>query len=199
CRTALAGAIARAPKLYATHALRARRALLSGTALVGAALCVSLAIAPTPALAVDISTQAQLDAAIAGGVTTINIVAGNLALSNAQTFASGTDLTVAAGASLSIASNQVVGSLAGAGTLNLGTNGLAVGTNNSNTAFSGTINLTNQGYNPTYGTFAKTGTGTLTINNATITQGESYIVQGAMAQTGGNTTFTYLAVGTGTT
>ncbi len=190
---------ARAPKLYATHALRARRALLSGTALVGAAVCVSLAIAPTPALAVDISTQAQLDAAIAGGVTTINIVAGNLALSNAQMFASGTDLTVAAGASLSIASNQVVGSLTGAGTLNLGTNGLAVGTNNSNTAFSGTINLTNQGYNPTYGTFAKTGTGTLTINNATITQGESYIVQGAMAQTSGNTTFTYLAVGTGTT
>jgi hypothetical protein len=59
--------------------------------------------------------------------------------------------------------------------------------------------MTNQGYNSTYGTFAKTGSGTLTIDNATITQGESYITQGAMAQTSGNTTVTYLAVGTGTT
>jgi hypothetical protein len=163
-RTQMAGVSPRLP---------ARRAPLSGSALVGAALCLSLAVVPTPVLAVDISTQAQLDAAIAAGATTINIVAGNLALSNAQTFAVGTDLTVAAGASLSMASNQAVGSLSGAGTLILGTNGLAVGSNNTNTAFSGTINLTNQGYNPTYGTFAKTGTGTLTINNATITQGES--------------------------
>jgi fibronectin-binding autotransporter adhesin len=74
-----------------------------------------------------------------------------------------------------------------------------VGGDNANTAFSGTISMTNQGYNPTYGTFAKTGSGTLTIDNATITQGESYITQGAMAQTSGNTTVTYLAVGTGTT
>ena len=191
------GDVARARRWPAR--LCARRALLSGSALVSAGLCLSLAVVPTPVLAVDISTQAQLDAAIAAGQTTINIVAGNLALSNAQTFAAGTDLTVASGASLSTASNQAVGSLSGARTLILGTNGLAVGTNNTNTAFSGTINLTNQGYNPTYGTFAKTGTGTLTINNATITQGESYITQGAMAQTGGNTTFTYLAVGTGTT
>jgi fibronectin-binding autotransporter adhesin len=50
---------------------------------------------------------------------------------------------VASGASLSIASNQVVGSLGGAGTLNLGTNNLAVGGNNTNTAFSGTVNMTN--------------------------------------------------------
>jgi len=63
----------------------ARRALLSGSALVSAGLCLSLAVVPTPVLAVDISTQAQLDAAIAAGQTTINIVAGNLALSNAQT------------------------------------------------------------------------------------------------------------------
>src|SRR5260370_4006993 len=35
--------------------------------------------------------------------------------------------------------------------------------------------------------------------SATITQGESYITQGAMAQTSGNTTVTYLAVGTDTT
>ena len=101
------GDVARARRWPAR--LRARRALLSGSALVSAGLCLSLAVVPTPVLAVDISTQAQLDAAIAAGQTTINIVAGNLALSNAQTFAAGTDLTVASGASLSIASNQAVG------------------------------------------------------------------------------------------
>src|SRR5215831_20184881 len=44
---------------------RARVALLPGTALVGAALCVSLAV--VPAFAVDVSTQAQLDQAVADG------------------------------------------------------------------------------------------------------------------------------------
>src|SRR6516165_8252532 len=179
---------------------RARVALLPGTALVGAALCVSLAV--VPAFAVDVSTQAQLDQAVADGAASINVVAGNLALTGAQTFNPAVDLSIAAGASLSVAgatNNQVIGSLAGAGTLTLGLKGIAVGGNNANAAFSGTISMTNQGYNSTYGTFAKTGSGTLTIDNATITQGESYITQGAMAQTSGNTTVTYLAVGTGTT
>src|SRR5262245_17506352 len=179
---------------------RARVALLPGTALVGAALCVSLAV--VPAFAVDVSTQAQLDQAVADGAASINVVAGNLALTGAQTFNPAVDLSIAAGASLSVAgatNNQVIGSLAGAGTLTLGLKGIAVGGNNANAAFSGTISMTNQGYNSTYGTFAKTGSGTLTIDNATITQGESYITQGAMAQTSGNTTVTYLAVGTGMT
>jgi hypothetical protein len=57
--------------------------------------------------------------------------------------------------------------------------------------------MTNQGYDPTYGRFAKTGTGTLTIDNANIGLGEAYIVQGAMAQTSGNTSVTHLAVGEG--
>src|SRR6516162_8554821 len=172
-----------------------------GPGLVGAALCVSLAV--VPAFAVDVSTQAQLDQAVADGAASINVVAGNLALTGAQTFNNpAVDLSIAAGASLSVAgatNNQVIGSLAGAGTLTLGLKGIAVGGNNANAAFSGTISMTNQGYNSTYGTFAKTGSGTLTIDNATITQGESYITQGAMAQTSGNTTVTYLAVGTGTT
>ena len=191
---------ARAQRLCAFRGSRARDALLSGTALVGAALCVSLAV--LPAFAVDVSTQAQLDQAVADGAASINVVAGNLALTGAQTFNPAVDLSIAAGASLSVAgatNNQVIGSLAGAGTLTLGLKGIAVGGNNANAAFSGTISMTNQGYNSTYGTFAKTGSGTLTIDNATITQGESYITQGAMAQTSGNTTVTYLAVGTGTT
>jgi fibronectin-binding autotransporter adhesin len=191
---------ARVRRLCAFRGSRARVALMSGTALVGAALCVSLAV--VPAFAVDVSTQAQLDQAVADGAASINVVTGNLALTGAQTFNPVVDLSIAVGASLSVAgatNNQVIGSLAGAGTLTLGLKGIAVGGDNANAAFSGTISMTNQGYNPTYGTFAKTGSGTLTIDNATITQGESYITQGAMAQTSGNTTVTYLAVGTGTT
>ncbi|WP_454624929.1 autotransporter outer membrane beta-barrel domain-containing protein [Bradyrhizobium cenepequi] len=150
------------------------------------------------ARAIDVSTQSQLDAAIIAGANPINIVAGNLALSGSQAFAPNTDLTVAPGASLALSNaNQVVGSIGGGGVVTLGTQLLAVGGNNTDTAFSGTIDMTNQGYNPPYGTFAKIGSGTLTIDGATLTLGESYIVQGAMAQTSGTTTITYLAVGEG--
>src|SRR5262249_21693378 len=146
----------------------------------------------------DISTQNQLDAAISAGSNQINIIAGNLALSGSQLIAPTTNLTVAAGASLSLSNaNQTVGSLGGGGTIALGTTFLTAGGNNNSTSFSGTLLMTNQGYDPTYGRFAKTGTGTLTIDNANIGLGEAYILQGAIAQTSGNTSVTYFAVGTG--
>jgi fibronectin-binding autotransporter adhesin len=129
-----------------------------------------------------------------------NIAAGTLQAGAVNTFSAASAFTVGASATLDLNGfNQTLGSLAGAGTVNVGTNNLTVGGDNTSTAFSGTINMTNQGYSPPYGTFTKTGSGTLTIDNATITQGESYITQGAMAQTSGNTTVTYLAVGTSTT
>jgi outer membrane autotransporter protein len=153
------------------------------------------------ARAIDVSTQGELDAAISAGATTINIAAGNLALSSAQSFAAATDLTVASGASLSLSSaSQVVGSIGGGGIVTLGTQTLVVGGNNTNTAFSGTIDMTKQGFDPPpYGIFAKVGSGTLTIDGATLTLGESYVFQGALAQTSGTTTVTYLAVGEGVT
>ncbi|WP_027579819.1 autotransporter domain-containing protein [Bradyrhizobium sp. Ai1a-2] len=161
----------------------------------------ALMLYASDARAVDVSTQGELDAAISAGATAINIVAGNLALSSAQSFAAGTDLTVASGASLSLSSaSQVVGSIGGGGIVTLGTQALAVGGNNTNSAFSGTIDMTKQGYDPPpYGIFAKVGSGTLTIDSATLTLGESYVFQGALAQTSGTTTVTYLAVGEGVT
>jgi hypothetical protein len=99
---------ARAERLCVFRGSRARVALMSGTALVGAALCVSLAV--VPAFAVDVSTQAQLDQAVADGAASINVVTGNLALTGAQTFNPAVDLSIAAGASLSVAgatNNQV--------------------------------------------------------------------------------------------
>ena len=162
--------------------------LLVGALIVGA----------SGAMGDDISNQSQLDAAISAGSNKINVTAGNLALSGSQSIAPTADLTVATGASLSLSNaNQTVGSLSGGGTIALGTTFLTAGGNNNSTAFSGTLLMTNQGYDPTYGRFAKTGTGTLTVDNANIGLGEAYIFQGAIAQTSGNTSVTYLAVGEG--
>ncbi|WP_026606988.1 autotransporter domain-containing protein [Methylocapsa acidiphila] len=131
------------------------------------------------------------------GATLVN--GGTLRAGSAGAFASTSAFTVASGATLDLNGfSQTIGSLAGGGVVNVGTNNLTVGGDGSSTAFSGTINMTNQGYGSSpYGTFTKTGAGTLTIDNATIQLGESYIVQGAMAQTSGTTAVTYLAVGEG--
>ena len=174
---------------------RLRVGLTQSTCLLVGALILGA----SGAMGDDISTQNQLDAAISAGSNQINITAGNLALSGSQSIAPTADLTVATGASLSLSNvDQTVGSLSGGGTITLGTTFLTAGGNNNSTAFSGTLQMTKQGYDsPPYGRFAKTGTGTLTVDNANIGLGEAYIFQGAMAQTSGNTSVTYLAVGEG--
>jgi len=113
--------------------------LLVGALIVGA----------SGAMGDDISNQSQLDAAISAGSNKINITAGNLALSGSQSIAPTADLTVATGASLSLSNaNQTVGSLSGGGTITLGTTFLTAGGNNNSTAFSGTLQMTKQGYDP---------------------------------------------------
>src|SRR5262245_26545122 len=175
-----------------------RKRLRFGLAPSTCLLAGALILGASGARGDDISTQNQLDAAISAGSDQINIIGGNLALSGSQLIEPPTNLTLAAGASLFLSnSNQTVGSLGGGGTITLGTTFLTAGGNNNSTSFSGTLLMTNQGYDPTYGRFAKTGTGTLTIDNANIGLGEAYIVHGAIAQTSGNTSVTYLAVGEG--
>ncbi|MEJ0049943.1 MAG: autotransporter domain-containing protein [Methylovirgula sp.] len=151
------------------------------------------------AMAVDVSTQAQLNTAVADG-NSINITSGDLALSSGQTLSSTADLAIAAGASLdtTAAGSQQVGSLAGGGTLTVGTTTFVFGADNTNTAFSGTVDLSNQAFDSPSGTLAKIGTGTLTIDGASFNVGSTYIAQGAMAQTSGTTSINYLAVGEGT-
>ncbi|WP_171015109.1 autotransporter-associated beta strand repeat-containing protein, partial [Methylocystis sp. B8] len=172
--------------------MRFRSRLVPTTALTAAVLSLNA----SGAFGADVSTQSQLNAAIAASANPINVTSGALVVSVGQTIASTTDLIVAPGASLDLSSAlQMIGSLSGGGALTLGTSSLIVGGNNSSTSFSGTIGMTHQGYESTYGRFFKTGTGTLTIDNATFSLGESYIAQGAMAQTSGNTSFAYLSVG----
>jgi outer membrane autotransporter protein len=171
---------------------RIRFWLASSTALSAGALMLGV----SSAAAVDVSTQPQLNAAISAGANPINVVAGNLALTGSQAFAPTTDLTVATGASLALTNaTQVVGSLGGGGVVTLGTQALVAGGDNNSTAFSGAINMTGQTYVSPSGSFYKIGSGTLTIDNAQIQLGSTYIVQGEMAQTSGNTAIAYLAVG----
>jgi fibronectin-binding autotransporter adhesin len=166
--------------------------LASSTALSGGTLLLSV----SSAAAVDVSTQPQLDAAVSAGANPINVVAGNLALTGGQTFLNAPDLTVAVGASLALTNaTQTVGSLGGGGVVNLGTEALVAGGDNKSTTFSGTISMTGQNYVSPSGAFMKEGSGTLTIDNAQIQLGSTYIVQGAIAQTSGTAGVAYLAVG----
>jgi len=122
---------------------RLRVGLTQSTCLLVGALILGA----SGAMGDDISTQNQLDAAISAGSNQINITAGNLALSGSQSIAPTADLTVATGASLSLSNvDQTVGSLSGGGTITLGTTFLTAGGNNNSTAFSGTLQMTKQGY-----------------------------------------------------
>ncbi|MEW9573830.1 autotransporter domain-containing protein [Rhodanobacter sp. Si-c] len=135
------------------------------------------------------------------------IAGGTLALSGQGSLASSTnlidngtfDISVVTAGSGSGPADVAVGSLSGNGTILNGTNALLVGGNNANTSFSGTIINTGDGWDAAYGTFSKVGSGTLTIDGATIEHGESYVMDGTLAQTSGNSAIDYLSVGTGTT
>ncbi len=130
---------------------------------------------------------------------TTTIAGGTLALSSTGTL--GTGGLVDHGVFDMRAASDVVSlpSLSGAGQVNVGTNALVVGGDNSDSRFSGTIVNEGNGWDASYGTFTKVGTGTLTIDGATIQGGEAYVAGGALAQTSGDTHVSYLSVGTSTT
>ncbi|HYG06008.1 MAG TPA: autotransporter outer membrane beta-barrel domain-containing protein [Stenotrophomonas sp.] len=84
-----------------------------------------------------------------------------------------------------------IGSLAGSGTVNMADRVLITGLDGSDSAFSGTV------VQGTTGRFVKAGAGTMTINDAQFQGGETYVGEGAFAQTGGNTSISYLSLGIG--
>jgi fibronectin-binding autotransporter adhesin len=91
------------------------------------------------------------------GATTVN--AGMLQAGAASTFAPQSAVTVASGATLNLNGfNQTIGSLAGAGSVTLGSATLTTGNDNTSTTFSGTISGT--------GGLSKVGGGVLTLSGA---------------------------------
>jgi autotransporter-associated beta strand protein/T5SS/PEP-CTERM-associated repeat protein len=106
------------------------------------------------------------------GATAVN--AGTLQAGAVNTFAPGSAFTVASGATLNLASfNQTIGSLAGAGSVALGSATLTSGTDNTSTTFSGTISGT--------GGLTKIGSGTLTLSGANSYSGGTTLAAGTLS------------------
>ncbi len=132
------------------------------------------------------------------GVTAID--AGTLALTGAGSIASSAGLVANGTFDISgTALDATVARLSGSGRVETGLRTLQVGTDNGSSAFSGTIANGGVNWDPSYGVFAKVGTGTLTLDGATISGGEAHVRGGSLAQTSGSTRVGYLAVGTGRT
>jgi autotransporter-associated beta strand protein len=122
----------------------------------------------------------------------LEIDGGTLQLGTSGTLSATTDVTVGASGTLDLNSTtQVIAALGGAGVVQLEQGALVTGSDNSSSSFSGTIHAGANGY------LAKVGTGTLTINGATMDGGAFYAVGGSLAETAGNSSILYLAIGEG--
>jgi autotransporter-associated beta strand protein len=110
-----------------------------------------------------------------GGKTVIT--EGTLRLGTSGVIPNGSALTVASGATFDLNSqSETIGSLAGAGTVALGSGTLIAGGDNTSTFFSGTITGT--------GTFEKTGTGTFTLGSDLTYNGTMRLSGGTLALNG---------------
>ena len=105
------------------------------------------------------------------GATAVN--AGTLQAGAANAFAQNSAFTVASGATLDLASfDQTIGSLAGAGSVTLGTATLTTGNDNTSTTYSGVISGT--------GSLSKIGTGTLVLAGANTYSGGTTLAAGTL-------------------
>ncbi|HUL54896.1 MAG TPA: autotransporter-associated beta strand repeat-containing protein, partial [Opitutaceae bacterium] len=112
------------------------------------------------------------------GATNVN--AGTLRLGANNVLSNSTAVTVASGATLNLNNySDTIGSLAGAGIVTLGSGTLTVGANNTSTTFSGSFAAGDTG------TFAKTGTGTLTFGAGMDLSGGTLQLSGGTLNLGG--------------
>ncbi|MCS6243906.1 MAG: autotransporter-associated beta strand repeat-containing protein [Opitutus sp.] len=107
------------------------------------------------------------------GATTIS--QGDLYLNTNNSLSDSTAVSVSSGSFFVLLNNfsDTVGSIEGAGTINLGTGTLTVGSNNTSTTFSGIIQET--------GSLVKSGTGTLTLGGVNLFTGATTISAGTLA------------------
>lgn len=114
------------------------------------------------------------------GATTV--AEGMLRAGNAGAFSSTSAFTIAGGAMLGLGGfNQTIGSLAGAGAIDLGTGTLTTGANGTSTSFSGSIGGTGGLVKNGAGTFTLTGVNSYT--GATTVNAGKLVVNGALAST----------------
>lgn len=106
------------------------------------------------------------------GATTVN--SGTLQAGAANAFATGSAFTVAAGATLALNGyNQLIGSLAGAGSVTLGSATLTTGVDGTSTTFSGTISGA--------GAVTKAGAGTLILSGTNTYTGGTRVAAGTLS------------------
>ncbi len=102
-----------------------------------------------------------------------NVLAGTLSLGSTGAGANASDFTVAAGSTLNLlGNNATVGSLAGAGTVLLGSGTLTTGANNNSTSFAGLISG--------LGGLTKVGTGTSTFSGSGTYGGSTTVNAGTL-------------------
>ena len=115
------------------------------------------------------------------GASEVN--AGTLTLSGGVAISDGSAVTVASGAILALNSNEIIGSLAGVGSVNLGSSTLTTGGDNTDTTFAGVISGS--------GGLTKSGNGAFTLsgNNTyggnTIVEAGTLVVNGVIASNSG--------------
>ncbi len=164
---------------------------------------------PSATFAVASGSVATVSASLTGAGTALNKTgAGTLVLAGSDTYAGatninagtlqlgagnvlpGTAVTVAAGANFNLNNySTTVGSLAGAGQLTLGGGTLTVGTDNTSTTFAGSF------AGGDTGTFAKTGSGTLTLGaDVSLSGGNLTLSGGTLALGGFDSSFSSLTV-----
>jgi outer membrane autotransporter protein len=105
--------------------------------------------------------------------TATNLAEGRIVAGYANVFSANSSYTVASGASLVLDNyDQAIGSLAGAGTVDLGSATLTTGNDNKSTTFSGSISGT--------GKLVKTGNGIQTLTGTNIYAGGTSVDAGAL-------------------
>ncbi|OHE87223.1 MAG: hypothetical protein A3G75_07205 [Verrucomicrobia bacterium RIFCSPLOWO2_12_FULL_64_8] len=109
-----------------------------------------------------------------------NIDAGTLRLDASSSLPSGTAVTIASGSTLDLNSySNSIGSLSGAGTLDLGGGTLTIGSGGASSTFAGSF------VGGDTGTFAKAGTGTLTFGAGMTLSAGSLVLSGGTLDLGG--------------
>jgi autotransporter-associated beta strand protein len=101
-----------------------------------------------------------------------NIDAGTLQANGGAAIADSSAVSIASSATLALGAAETIGSLAGAGNVNLGANMLTTGGDNSDTTFSGVISGA--------GNLTQTGTGTLTLTGDNTYTGGTTIDSGTL-------------------
>lgn len=146
---------------------------------VAPATFLSLTGAITGSGAVNLTGPGALTISSANNTNTgaTNVNAGTLVVGATNAISSSSDVTVASGAILNLnGQTDVIGSLAGAGSVQLGSGALTTGGDGASTTFSGTISGT--------GSVTKDGGGTMTVSSSQSYTGPTTIIAGSLALIG---------------